>query len=119
MWIVTAQLKAAECYVKIERKDAARDIYSKVLRNHGADSNWGKLARKGLDGIAAAGFSYTKLPLPAFSSACLISKGAGSLFPQLRSKASEQVGRTSRRTKPLYPRLVPQARDGSKGPRWI
>jgi len=49
MWIVTAQLKAAECYVKLERPDAARDIYNKVIRNHGANSNWGKISQKALD----------------------------------------------------------------------
>jgi TolA-binding protein len=51
MWIVTAQLKAAECYTRIDRPDAARDIYTKVLNNHGPNSNWGKLAQKGLDEI--------------------------------------------------------------------
>lgn len=53
MWVVTAQLKAAECYTKINRDDAARDLYTKVLRAHGPNSNWGKLAQKGLDGIDA------------------------------------------------------------------
>jgi len=51
MWVVTAQLKAAECYTKIDRDEAARDLYTKVLRAHGPTSNWGKLAQKGLDGI--------------------------------------------------------------------
>jgi tetratricopeptide (TPR) repeat protein len=51
MWIVTAQLKAAECYRRIDRPDAAREIYTKVLNNHGANSNWGKLAQQGLDAI--------------------------------------------------------------------
>jgi len=54
MWIVTAQLKAAECYTHIERPKAARDIYAKVLRSHGADSNWGKIAQKGLNELASA-----------------------------------------------------------------
>jgi tetratricopeptide (TPR) repeat protein len=49
MLIPTAQLKAAECYGRIDRPDAARDIYTKVLNNHGPSSNWGKLAQKGLD----------------------------------------------------------------------
>lgn len=49
MWVVTAQLKAAECYLKIERAAAAREIYNKVIRAHGATSNWGKIAQKGLD----------------------------------------------------------------------
>ena len=51
MWVVTAQLKAAECYTHIDRNEAARDLYSKVLRAHGPKSNWGKLAQKGIDGI--------------------------------------------------------------------
>ena len=51
MWIVTAQLKAAECYTKIDRDEAAREIYKKVIRNHGVSSNWGKLAQKGIDQI--------------------------------------------------------------------
>jgi tetratricopeptide (TPR) repeat protein len=51
MWIVTAQLKAAECYRRIDRPDAAREIYTKVLNNHGANSNWGKLAQQGIDAI--------------------------------------------------------------------
>jgi tetratricopeptide (TPR) repeat protein len=54
MWIVTAQLKAAECYARIDRPDAAREIYTKVLTNHGANSNWGKAAQKGLDAIDGA-----------------------------------------------------------------
>jgi tetratricopeptide (TPR) repeat protein len=51
MLIVTAQLKAAECYAKISRPGAARDLYTKVLNAHGANSNWGKLAQKGLAGL--------------------------------------------------------------------
>jgi tetratricopeptide (TPR) repeat protein len=51
LWIVTAELKAAECYTRIDRNDAAREIYNRVIRNHGAGSNWGKLAQKGLDSI--------------------------------------------------------------------
>jgi hypothetical protein len=51
LWVVTAELKAAECYVKIGRGDAAREIYNRIIRNHGAGSNWGKLAQKGLDSI--------------------------------------------------------------------
>jgi hypothetical protein len=51
MWVVTAQLKAAECYTKMDRDDAARELYTKVLRAHGPNSNWGKLAQKGIDGI--------------------------------------------------------------------
>ena len=31
MWVVTAQLKAAECYTRIDRDGAARDLYGKVL----------------------------------------------------------------------------------------
>ncbi|MCH7549475.1 MAG: tetratricopeptide repeat protein, partial [Candidatus Krumholzibacteriota bacterium] len=52
MWVVTAQLKAAECYVKIDRDQAARKIYNKVIRAHGASSNWGKIAQKGIDGLS-------------------------------------------------------------------
>jgi TolA-binding protein len=51
LWVVTAQLKAAECYTKIDRNDAARDIYNKVIGQYGANSNWGKLAQKGIEGI--------------------------------------------------------------------
>jgi tetratricopeptide (TPR) repeat protein len=53
LWVVTAELKAAECYVKIGRDDAARDIYNRVIRKYGAGSDWGKLAKKGLDGLPA------------------------------------------------------------------
>lgn len=49
MLIPTAQLKAAECYGRINRPDAARELYTKVLNANGANSNWGKLAQKGLD----------------------------------------------------------------------
>jgi tetratricopeptide (TPR) repeat protein len=51
LWVVTAELKAAECYAKIERDDAAREIYNRVISRYGAGSNWGKLARKGLDSL--------------------------------------------------------------------
>jgi TolA-binding protein len=51
LWVVTAQLKAAECYAQIDREDAAREIYEKVIRQYGADSNWGKLAKKGIESI--------------------------------------------------------------------
>lgn len=51
LWVVTAQLKAAECYAKIDRGDAAREIYNKVIGQYGASSNWGKLAQKGIDDI--------------------------------------------------------------------
>ena len=53
MWVVTARLKAAECYRKLGRNRAAREIYEKVLRTHGAASNWGRLARKALDALDA------------------------------------------------------------------
>jgi TolA-binding protein len=51
LWVVTAELKAAECYTRIDRNDAAREIYNRVIQKYGAGSNWGKLARRGLDGI--------------------------------------------------------------------
>jgi tetratricopeptide (TPR) repeat protein len=51
LWVVTAELKAAECYAKIERDEAAREIYNRVINKYGAGSNWGKLARKGLDSL--------------------------------------------------------------------
>ena len=51
MWVVTAELKAAECYAKIGRIDASKEIYNRVINKYGAGSNWGKLARKGLDGL--------------------------------------------------------------------
>ncbi|MDH3197513.1 MAG: tetratricopeptide repeat protein, partial [Candidatus Krumholzibacteria bacterium] len=53
MWVVTAQLQAAQCYARIERPEAAREIYEKVIRAHGAGSSWGKLAQKGLDALRA------------------------------------------------------------------
>jgi|GEM_PF-3049978 len=55
MWVVTARLKAAECYRKLGRNSAAREIYEKVLRTHGEKSNWGRVARKALDELDAAG----------------------------------------------------------------
>jgi tetratricopeptide (TPR) repeat protein len=51
LWVVTAELKAAECYAKIGRIDASKEIYNRVITKYGAGSNWGKLARKGLDGL--------------------------------------------------------------------
>jgi len=51
LWVVTAELKAAECYGRIDRDDAAREIYNRVIARYGAGSNWGKLAKKGLDGL--------------------------------------------------------------------
>lgn len=54
LWVVTAQLKAAECYAKLDRKDAARDIYNKVIRQYGATSNWGQQAQKGIDEMDGA-----------------------------------------------------------------
>jgi tetratricopeptide (TPR) repeat protein len=54
LWVVTAELKAAECYAKINRDDAAREIYNRVIDKYGAGSNWGKLARKGIDALDAS-----------------------------------------------------------------
>jgi tetratricopeptide (TPR) repeat protein len=51
MWGVTSQLKAAECYMAIERYESARNIYSSVLQRYGAGSNWGKVAEKALTDI--------------------------------------------------------------------
>ncbi len=51
LWVVTAELKAAECYARINRGDAAKEIYQKVLRSHGANSRWGKVAQQGIDTI--------------------------------------------------------------------
>jgi tetratricopeptide (TPR) repeat protein len=51
LWVVTAELKAAECYTRIERNDAAREIYNRVIQKYGAGSNWGRLAKRGLDSI--------------------------------------------------------------------
>lgn len=51
MWGVTSQLKAAECYMAIERYESARNIYTSVLQRHGAASNWGKVAQKALTDI--------------------------------------------------------------------
>ena len=51
MWVVTAQLKAAECYQAINRDKPAREIYEKVIRKYGAGSNWGKIAQKGINEI--------------------------------------------------------------------
>jgi tetratricopeptide (TPR) repeat protein len=51
LWVVTAELKAAECYAKINRDEAAREIYNRVIQKYGAGSNWGKLAKKGIDSL--------------------------------------------------------------------
>jgi tetratricopeptide (TPR) repeat protein len=51
LWVVTAELKAAECYGRIDRDDAAREIYNRVILKYGAGSNWGKLAKKGIDSL--------------------------------------------------------------------
>lgn len=50
-WVVTAQLKAAECYTRIDRNDAAREIYNRVVQQYGVGSNWGKLAKEKIDGM--------------------------------------------------------------------
>jgi TolA-binding protein len=51
LFVVTSELKAAECYVKINRPDAAREIYSRVVNRYGAGSMWGKRAQEGLDAL--------------------------------------------------------------------
>ena len=51
MWGVTAELKAAECYMAIQRYESARNIYANVLQRYGAGSNWGKVAQKALTDI--------------------------------------------------------------------
>ncbi|MFH1754545.1 MAG: tetratricopeptide repeat protein [Candidatus Latescibacterota bacterium] len=51
MWGVTSQLKAAECYMAIQRYESARNIYSSVVQRYGAGSNWGKVAQKALTDI--------------------------------------------------------------------
>jgi tetratricopeptide (TPR) repeat protein len=55
LWVVTAELKAAECYGKIGRIDASREIYNRVISKYGANSNWGKLAQKGMDNLEGGG----------------------------------------------------------------
>ena len=51
LWVVTAELKAAECYARLDRNDAASEMYNRIIGKYGAGSNWGKLAKKGLDNI--------------------------------------------------------------------
>jgi tetratricopeptide (TPR) repeat protein len=51
LWVVTAELKAAECYARIDRDDSAREIYNRVIARYGAGSNWGKLAKDGLEAL--------------------------------------------------------------------
>ena len=48
MWAVTSQLKAAECYLAIQRYDSAKEIYTRVVQKFGAASNWGRVADKAL-----------------------------------------------------------------------
>lgn len=55
MWAVTAQLKAAECYMSIERIDSAKNIYEQIVRKYGATSDWGKGAAAALEQINNAG----------------------------------------------------------------
>jgi len=48
---VTAQLKAAEVYALMGNRDAAVSLYQKVIRTHGAKSQWGSEAQRRLDGL--------------------------------------------------------------------
>lgn len=54
MWAVTAQLKAAECYVSINRIESAKNIYQQVVNRYGANSDWGKGAAAALEKLDAA-----------------------------------------------------------------
>jgi tetratricopeptide (TPR) repeat protein len=51
MWGVTAQLKAAECYANMDRLDSAKNLYEKIVRQHGKDSQWGRVAATAIDQI--------------------------------------------------------------------
>ncbi len=48
---VTAQLKAAEVYQKMSELDAAKRLYEKVIKQHGANSQWGAEAVRRLDAL--------------------------------------------------------------------
>jgi tetratricopeptide (TPR) repeat protein len=51
---VTAELKAGEAYEQAGDLDAARQLYERVLKQHGPGSTWGVEARKRIDRTAAA-----------------------------------------------------------------
>ena len=49
MWGVTSKLEAAVCYERLGRFDEAKGIYTQVVSSHGANSDWGSIAKKSLD----------------------------------------------------------------------
>jgi tetratricopeptide (TPR) repeat protein len=49
---VTAQLKAAEVYERMGNSSAAFTLYQKVIRAHGATSQWGSEAQRRMDRLA-------------------------------------------------------------------
>jgi tetratricopeptide (TPR) repeat protein len=53
MWGVTSKLEAAVCYEKLGRIDEAKKIYEQVVVSHGAESDWGSMAKKSLDRLEA------------------------------------------------------------------
>lgn len=53
MWAVTAEYKAGMSYERLGRKDAARDLYKRLIVRYGAGSDWSKAARKRLDALEA------------------------------------------------------------------
>ncbi|UCF06320.1 MAG: tetratricopeptide repeat protein [bacterium] len=55
MWGVTSKLEAAACYELMDAVDQAEKIYLDVIASHGAGSDWGRVAQKGLDRLRMAG----------------------------------------------------------------
>ena len=52
MWGVTSKLEAGSCYELMGAVEQARKIYEDVLAAHGPGSDWGRVAREGLDRLA-------------------------------------------------------------------
>jgi TolA-binding protein len=51
MWGVTAKLEAAECYEHLGEFEGASKVYQAIIKNMGENSDWGKIAVKGLKRI--------------------------------------------------------------------
>lgn len=52
MWGVTSKLEAASCYELMGAAEQAQKVYEDVLAAHGPGSDWGRVAREGLDRLA-------------------------------------------------------------------
>jgi len=54
MWAATAELRAADLYVRTGRTDEARTVYRRVIERYGAGSQWGAMAGGELETLGPA-----------------------------------------------------------------